>query len=189
TSSHERTSFGCAARSASRQSKFSALRCGRRHRCAVGDDAVPESFPGSHELFDQPLSLGVVLVILDDEQRGFHYTLSASISSYSWCVPNEHEDLIRQAHDECQGDIQSRDVAIVKVADLPANSGAPNRDRLVSHHVRSPTQTVSSTGFVTTSPRLIGHRTRRRLRSISAPRARGTGLAPRLVWRPVGAPS
>ena len=77
----------------------------------------------------------------DDEQRGFHYTLSASISSNSWCDPNEREDLIRQAHDECQGDIQSRDVAIVKVADLPANSGAPNRDRLVSHHVRSPTQT------------------------------------------------
>src|SRR5205807_3859064 len=97
TSSHERTSFGCAARSASRQSKFSALRCGQRHRCAVGDDAVPESFPGSHELFDQPLSVGVVLVILDDEQRGFHYTLSASISSYSWCVPTEREDLIRRA--------------------------------------------------------------------------------------------
>jgi hypothetical protein len=33
------------------------------------------------------------------------------------------------------------------MANLPANSGAPNRDRLVSHHVRSRAQTVSSTGF------------------------------------------
>src|SRR6266478_9742229 len=59
----------------------------------------------------------------------------------------EEESLICQAHDERQGDIQSRDVVVVEVSDLPANSCAPNRDRLVSHHMRSHTQTVSSTGF------------------------------------------
>ena len=59
----------------------------------------------------------------------------------------EESRLVCEAHDECQGDIQSRDVAIVKAADLPTKAGAPNRDRLVRHHVRARAQTVSSTGF------------------------------------------
>jgi len=59
----------------------------------------------------------------------------------------EESRLICEAHDECQGDIQPRDVVVIEVSNLPANSCAPNRDRLVSHHVRSRAQTVSSTGF------------------------------------------
>ena len=34
-----------------------------------------------------------------------------------------------------------------KAADPPTNAGAPNRDRLVRHHVRPRAQSVSSTGF------------------------------------------
>ena len=88
-----------------------------------------------------PIRAIVVLLVRSEETN--HHDPAFIVHQSS----TEREDLIRQAHDECQGDIQSRDVAIVKVADLPANSAAPNRGRLVSHHVRSPTQTVSSTGF------------------------------------------
>src|ERR1700730_521208 len=42
---------------------------------------------GSHELLDQRLRLGVIPVIFNDEQGGFHHTVSASILSYSSCVP------------------------------------------------------------------------------------------------------
>src|SRR5438045_9712755 len=59
----------------------------------------------------------------------------------------EESRLVCQAHDECQGDIQSRDVAIVKAADLPTKAGAPNRDRPASHYLRPPAPTVSNTGF------------------------------------------
>src|SRR5207237_4789292 len=67
----------------------------------------------------------------------------------------EESRLVCEAHDECQGDIQSRDVAIVKAADLPTKAGAPNRDQLVSHHVRPRAQTVSSTGAVRAWPSFV----------------------------------
>ena len=50
--------------------------------------------------------------------------------------------LVRQPHDECQSDIQSRDVPIVEMADLSSNSLPPNGDGLVSHHLRPNSQSV-----------------------------------------------
>src|SRR5213075_845314 len=57
----------------------------------------------------------------------------------------EESRLVCEAHDKCQGDIQSRDVAIVKAADLPTNAGAPNCDRLVRERVRRPFLVLGST--------------------------------------------
>jgi hypothetical protein len=39
--------------------------------------------------------------------------------------------LVRQAHDECQSNIQSRDVPVVEMTDLSSNSLPPNGDGLV----------------------------------------------------------
>jgi hypothetical protein len=39
--------------------------------------------------------------------------------------------LIRQSHDERQGDIESRDVVVVEMSDLLSDSFASNRHRLV----------------------------------------------------------
>jgi hypothetical protein len=50
--------------------------------------------------------------------------------------------LIRQTHDERQGNIQSRNILIIKVVDPPSNSFAPNRDGLVGHDLRSHSQGV-----------------------------------------------
>jgi hypothetical protein len=44
--------------------------------------------------------------------------------------------LVRQTHDERQGDIKSRDVLVVEMANMPSNSFAPDRDRLIGHHLR-----------------------------------------------------
>jgi hypothetical protein len=46
-------------------------------------------------------------------------------------------ELVRQAHDERQGDIKSRDVLVVEMANMPSDSFGPDRDRLVGHHLRS----------------------------------------------------
>lgn len=45
--------------------------------------------------------------------------------------------LTRQTHDERQGNVQSRNILSVKMADPPSNSFAPNRDGLVGHDLRS----------------------------------------------------
>jgi len=55
--------------------------------------------------------------------------------------------LIRQSHDKCQSYIESCDIAVVEVTDLPANACAPNRDRFVGHHVRSCAKAVSRGGL------------------------------------------
>jgi len=53
-----------------------------------------------------------------------------------------NQPLVRQAHDKCQSDIQSRDVFVVETTDLFPDSLAPNRNRLVRHHLRSRPQPV-----------------------------------------------
>src|ERR1700722_4892079 len=62
------------------------------------------------------------------------------------CRPPQHREklwlLVRQAHDERQGDIESRDVLVVEMANMPSDSFAPDRDRLVGHHLRSQPQAV-----------------------------------------------
>ena len=50
--------------------------------------------------------------------------------------------LIRQTHDECQGNIQPRDVPIVKIADPPSDSFAPDRDGFVSNDLRLLSQAI-----------------------------------------------
>ena len=50
--------------------------------------------------------------------------------------------LVRQAHDECQSNIQSRDVPVVEMTDLSSNSLPPNGDGLVGHHLRPNSQSV-----------------------------------------------
>jgi hypothetical protein len=40
-----------------------------------------------HQLLDQCLGLGVIRVVLNDDQCGLHYTVSASTLSYSSCDP------------------------------------------------------------------------------------------------------
>ncbi len=50
--------------------------------------------------------------------------------------------LVRQAHDKCQRDIQSRDVLVVEMADLSPDSLPPNGDGLVGHHLRPHSQSV-----------------------------------------------
>lgn len=43
---------------------------------------------------------------------------------------------VRQTHDECQGDVESADVIVVEMSDLPSDSLAPNRHRFIGHHLR-----------------------------------------------------
>jgi hypothetical protein len=43
---------------------------------------------------------------------------------------------ICESHDECQSDVESRDIAVIEVTDLPRDSCAPNRDRFVGNHMR-----------------------------------------------------
>ena len=44
--------------------------------------------------------------------------------------------LICESHDECQSDVESRDIAVIEVTDLPPDSCAPNRDRFDGNHMR-----------------------------------------------------
>jgi hypothetical protein len=55
--------------------------------------------------------------------------------------------LIRQSHDESQGDIEARDVFVVEMSDLLSDSFASNRHRLVRHHLRSHAQASSGVKF------------------------------------------
>jgi hypothetical protein len=50
--------------------------------------------------------------------------------------------LIRQTHDERQGNIQPRNILFVKMTDPPSNSFAPDRDGLVGHDLRPHSQAV-----------------------------------------------
>src|ERR1700691_5540124 len=43
--------------------------------------------------------------------------------------------LVRQTHDECQRDVQPRDVFVVEMADLSSNSLPPNGDGLIGHNL------------------------------------------------------
>jgi hypothetical protein len=44
--------------------------------------------------------------------------------------------LVRETHDECQSDVESADVIVVEMPDLPPDSFAPNRHRFIGHHLR-----------------------------------------------------
>jgi hypothetical protein len=50
--------------------------------------------------------------------------------------------LIRQTRDERQGNIQSRNILIVQMADPPSNSFAPDRDGLIGHDLQSHSQAI-----------------------------------------------
>jgi hypothetical protein len=54
---------------------------------------------------------------------------------------------ICKSHDECQRDVQSRDVAVIQMADLLSDSRTPNRNGLVGHHVGSRAHTVLCSGL------------------------------------------
>ena len=62
---------------------------------------------------------------------------SAALSAQSIC----------KSHDECQRDVQSRDGAVIQMADLPSDSCTPNRNGLVSHDVGSRIQPVPCSGL------------------------------------------
>ena len=53
----------------------------------------------------------------------------------SMCIPGSALLLVRQTHDECQSDVESVDVIVVEMSDLPSDSFAPNRHRLIGHHL------------------------------------------------------
>jgi hypothetical protein len=56
--------------------------------------------------------------------------------------PEAHLALVRQTHNESQSDIDSRNVFVVEMADLSANSRTPNCHGLISHNLRSHPQPV-----------------------------------------------
>ena len=60
----------------------------------------------------------------------------SSVSTESKLMPLASRLLVRQTHDERQGDIKSSDVLVVEVANMPSDSFAPDRDRLIGHHLR-----------------------------------------------------
>jgi len=43
--------------------------------------------------------------------------------------------LVRQTHDECQSDIQPRDVLFIEMANLSSNSLPPNGDGFIGHNL------------------------------------------------------
>ena len=43
---------------------------------------------------------------------------------------------VRQTHDECQGNVESADVIVVEMSDMPSDARAPNRHRFIGHRLR-----------------------------------------------------
>jgi hypothetical protein len=54
---------------------------------------------------------------------------------------------ICKSHDECQRDVQSRDVAVIQMTDLLSDLRTPNRNGLVGHDVESRVQTIPCSGL------------------------------------------
>src|ERR1700757_4537812 len=54
---------------------------------------------------------------------------------------------ICKSHDECQRDVQSRDIAVIQMTDLLSDSRTPNRNGLVGHDVGSRLQTIPCSGL------------------------------------------